>query len=261
VLLTCLLLAAAAAVAALPRPRRPLPLRAPVGAEARRAERTAAEGAPEVRHLLPACLLAAVAVAWVVGGAVGLVLGVAVVIGGPRLLAGLEPAAARERRRRLADDLPLALDLLAACLAGGATLPQAAASVGAALGGPVGRRLDRVAAALAVGSPVEEAWAALAGASPPGPADSRHRPTEPDPLAPAARALARAARAGAPVVSTLARLAQDARAAGRSRAELAARRAGVLAVVPLGLCFLPAFVLLGVVPVVAGLVGPMLASF
>jgi hypothetical protein len=30
----------------------------------------------------------------------------------------------------------------------------------------------------------------------------------------------------------------------------------VLAVAPLGLCFLPAFVLLGVVPVVAGLAGP-----
>jgi hypothetical protein len=36
---------------------------------------------------------------------------------------------------------------------------------------------------------------------------------------------------------------------------------GVLAVAPLGLCFLPAFVLLGVVPVVAGLAGPLLAGF
>ena len=43
-------------------------------------------------------------------------------------------------------------------------------------------------------------------------------------------------------------------------AEQAARRVGVLAVAPLGLCFLPAFVLLGVVPVVIGLAGPLLAT-
>jgi pilus assembly protein TadC len=32
-----------------------------------------------------------------------------------------------------------------------------------------------------------------------------------------------------------------------------AQRAGVLITVPLGLCFLPAFVCLGIVPVIAGL--------
>ncbi|MCW2777557.1 MAG: hypothetical protein JWN17_1282, partial [Frankiales bacterium] len=58
----------------------------------------------------------------------------------------------------------------------------------------------------------------------------------------------------------VARLAADARAEARSAAEQRARRAGVLAVAPLGLCFLPAFVLLGVVPVVVGLAGPLLAS-
>jgi hypothetical protein len=36
------------------------------------------------------------------------------------------------------------------------------------------------------------------------------------------------------------------------------RRAGVLAAAPLGLCFLPAFVLVGVVPVVTGLAGSFL---
>jgi hypothetical protein len=44
------------------------------------------------------------------------------------------------------------------------------------------------------------------------------------------------------------------------RDEQAARRVGVLVVAPLGLCFLPAFVLLGVVPVVLGLTGPLLAG-
>ncbi|MCU1692975.1 MAG: hypothetical protein JWM64_2066, partial [Frankiales bacterium] len=58
----------------------------------------------------------------------------------------------------------------------------------------------------------------------------------------------------------VARLAAEARASATARAEQRARRAGVLAVAPLGLCFLPAFVLLGVVPVVVGLAGPLLAS-
>lgn len=40
----------------------------------------------------------------------------------------------------------------------------------------------------------------------------------------------------------------------------APRRVGVLAVAPLGLCFLPAFVLLGIVPVVVGLAGPLFAT-
>jgi hypothetical protein len=35
---------------------------------------------------------------------------------------------------------------------------------------------------------------------------------------------------------------------------------GVLAVLPLGACFLPAFVLLGVVPAVLGLAAPLLDS-
>ncbi|MCA1721019.1 MAG: type II secretion system F family protein, partial [Actinobacteria bacterium] len=81
-----------------------------------------------------------------------------------------------------------------------------------------------------------------------------------DPLAPAARLLARAAEGGAPVADTVARLAQDARAVARAAGEQAARRVGVLVVAPLGLCFLPAFVLLGVVPVVLGLAGPLFAS-
>jgi pilus assembly protein TadC len=121
-------------------------------------------------------------------------------------------------------------------------------AVGAAVSGPCGDRLLAVGAALAVGSSPPEAWAELAAGS------------EEDPLAPAARMLARAAEGGAPVAETVARLAADARAGARSRDEQAARRVGVLVVAPLGLCFLPAFVLLGVVPVVLGLAGPLLAG-
>lgn len=175
--------------------------------------------------------------------------GVTLALAGPRLLGRLEPRAVRDERDRLVADLPLLLDLLSSCLAGGAALADAAGAVAVALPGPAGRRLGAVAAALAVGSPPDAAWLAL----------STGRPD--DPLAPAARALARAAFGGAPVAVAVTLLAADARAAARSRGEQAARRVGVLVVAPLGLCFLPAFVLLGVVPVVAGLAGPLFASF
>ena len=199
-----------------------------------------------------ACLVAGAALALLVGSWSGAVLGLAVAVAGPRLLARLEPRRDREERERLLQDLPLVLDLLASCLAGGAPLPAAAAAVAQAVGGPAGRRLGAVGAALAVGAPPGEAWMALAGEDP--------LRRDQDPLAPAARALARAADGGAPVASTVSRLAAEARAEQRSRAEQAARRVGVVAVAPLGLCFLPAFVLLGVVPVVVGLAGPLLRS-
>ncbi len=200
-----------------------------------------------------AFVLAGVGVAVLVSGPPGLVLGLAVAAMGPELLGRLESREQRAEREQLAADLPLLLDLLSACLTGGAALSRAAEAVAAAVPGPAGRRLAAVGSALAVGTAPPEAWRLLAGAG----ATARGE----DPLAAAARVLARAADGGAPVASAVSRLAAEARAEARARGEQAARRVGVLAVAPLGLCFLPAFVLLGVVPVVAGLIGPMLASF
>jgi pilus assembly protein TadC len=199
-----------------------------------------------------ASVLAGVAVAVVVTGVVGVGLGAVVAVAGPRVLARLEPRAVQERREQLRRDLPLTLDLLAACLAGGAALGTAADAVGRAVGGPAGERLLAVASALAVGVPAADAWGHLAGPEPGERAG--------DPFGPAARALGRAADGGAPVAAAVARLAVDVRADGRGRAEQAARRVGVLAVAPLGLCFLPAFVLLGIVPMVLSLAAPLLAS-
>lgn len=197
-----------------------------------------------------ACVLAGAALAVLVAPPVGVLLGLTAALAGPRLLGRLESRAVRADREQLLRDLPLVLDLLASCLAGGAALPSAAAAVAQAVPGPAGQRLAAVGAALAVGSPPGEAWAALAGAD-----------RDDDPWAPAARALRRAADGGAPVAAAVSRLAAEARADARSQAEQAARRVGVLAVAPLGLCFLPAFVLIGVVPVVVALAGPLLASF
>ena len=76
-------------------------------------------------------------------------------------------------------------------------------------------------------------------------------------LAPIADAVVRSARSGAPLARLLSRLADDLRRDHHRSVEVAARAAGVRAVAPLALCFLPAFLLLGVVPVVASLAGAL----
>ncbi|MGP3638669.1 type II secretion system F family protein, partial [Streptomyces sp. 24-1644] len=58
---------------------------------------------------------------------------------------------------------------------------------------------------------------------------------------------------GAPAAEPVARLAQAMRAERSSAAVARAQRAGVLITAPVGLCFLPAFLAIGVAPVVIGL--------
>ena len=190
-------------------------------------------------------VVGAVGVALAVGGRAGLLVAAVVAVATPRAVAALErpPDDAAE----LAAQLPLCLDLLAACLAGGAAPVDAVRAVAEAVPGACATRLSRVASALAVGCSPAEAWRRFADDG--GSAGA------------AARALARAADSGAPVADAVRRVAQDARRDARARAEQRARRAGVMAVGPLGACFLPAFFLLGVVPAVVGLAAPLLASF
>jgi pilus assembly protein TadC len=136
-----------------------------------------------------------------------------------------------------ARQIPAALDLLAACLSAGAAPAQALAAVGGAFDGEVGATLSAVARLTTLGAPIETAWSACLR-------DRR--------WAPIARAVVRAHYSGAALTDVLAHQAADRRRALRADAEAAAQRAGVRAVLPLGVCFLPAFVLVGVVPVVAG---------
>jgi len=137
--------------------------------------------------------------------------------------------------------LPAALDLFAACLAAGSPVPDALAETGAAAGGDVGAVLAAAATGMRQGAPARAAWAAALG-------------PEPVPaLAALGRACVRSERGGTPLQTVLTRLAGEQRAVVATRRQEAARRAGVLAVLPLGLCFLPAYLLLGVVPAVAGL--------
>lgn len=191
-------------------------------------------------------VLAGAGVLAVVGGPGGLLAGAVVAALCWRLLPEPPTAAARARGRELAAlarQLPLTADLLAGCLSAWCAPQQAAEAVAAAIGEPMASRLRLVADELAVGGAPEEVWARFGAA--PG-------------LEPLGRCLLRAAQSGAPPAAALGRLAGSAREARRAAAQARVRRAGVLATAPLGLCFLPAFVLVGVVPVVAGLTGGFL---
>jgi pilus assembly protein TadC len=70
----------------------------------------------------------------------------------------------------------------------------------------------------------------------------------------------RSARAGTSIATGFAELASQSREAAADAAAAAAERTGVLIAGPLGLCFLPAFVCLGIVPVVVGLAGRVLGG-
>ncbi|MBB0247323.1 hypothetical protein FNQ90_25180 [Streptomyces alkaliphilus] len=139
--------------------------------------------------------------------------------------------------------LPEAAGLLAACLAAGASPMAAAAAVGAALDGPLATALRRAAAELSLGGDPDRVWPRLGEI--------------PD-AARLARALRLADLSGAPVVRTVALLASEHRAREGRAARARVHRAGVLLTLPLGLCFLPAFLLIGVAPVVVGLARTLL---
>jgi pilus assembly protein TadC len=152
-------------------------------------------------------------------------------------------AAARRQAEAVASELPSAADLLATCLISGATPADALQTVAEATDGPLAARLRQVAGALRLGAEPADAW---------GPV------TRADPVAPLARAFIRSDATGAPIAETVTAVADDQRRVARWAAEAAARRAGVIAVGPLALCFLPAFILTGVVPVIVAVAGDVL---
>lgn len=169
--------------------------------------------------------------------------GLAVGIGVDRFLRRREPAEVRAARMRAMADLPLGADLLAAALRAGAPVDRAVSAVAAALGGPLGKCLDRVGRSLRLGAEPPEAWAHLA--SVPG----AHR---------LVAAAVRSSSSGGALARAFTRIADDLRGDRAVAVEAAAHRAGVLIVLPLGLCFLPAFVLAGLVPVVVAVLGDVL---
>jgi Flp pilus assembly protein TadB len=139
--------------------------------------------------------------------------------------------------------LALALDLVSAALMAGQTLP-AALDLSAPAAGSLSGSFTRVAGLLKLGADPADAWSAVA-------ADPR--------LAPVAAAAKRSASSGSRLAATFAQLAHDVREARAAVAQARAERVAVLIAAPLGLCFLPAFVCLGIVPTVIGVAGTVLS--
>lgn len=146
------------------------------------------------------------------------------------------------RRERPGQTEPLALaagwDLLSAGLRAGLPVPVAVWSVAEELPGTTGDTLRKVADLLALGADQVAAWEQALS----------HPET-----AELARAARRTARTGSGLALMAEDLAVETRAAAADHAQERAQRAAVWVTAPLGGCFLPAFLCLGVLPVVAGM--------
>ena len=137
------------------------------------------------------------------------------------------------------------LDVLAVCLTAGMAVASAAAATAPTSPPALAALLRRAADVLALGADPATAWSAA-----PGEVD-RHCEA-------LLRLARRSASSGAALADSVAELAVSVRQETADAARAAAERASVLIAGPLGLCYLPAFVCLGIVPVVAGLAGQVL---
>lgn len=167
-----------------------------------------------------------------------------------RGLGRLTPAAGTEAQAVEAPEPdPLAVattfDLLAACLRSGLPVSTAAAAASHSAPTSFGVALRKAADLLELGADATTAW------------DTVAQDPETEALARMAR---RSARAGSSMASAMTELAAAQRTRAEDASAAAAERAGVLISGPLGLCFLPAFICLGIVPVVIGLAGNVLGG-
>ncbi|MCX2732866.1 type II secretion system F family protein [Saccharopolyspora sp. NFXS83] len=149
--------------------------------------------------------------------------------------------AARQVRPDPVDPLVLAAgwDLLAAGMRAGLPPVVLVRAVAAEFTGTASAALREVAGLLELGADPAAAWEPAL----------RHPGT-----AELGRAARRTARTGSALAEVATELAAEARTALADRAQARAQRAAVWVAAPLGLCFLPAFLCLGVLPVVVGMV-------
>ncbi|MEG9224994.1 type II secretion system F family protein [Aeromicrobium sp. Sec7.5] len=139
--------------------------------------------------------------------------------------------------------VPLTLDLVAAALDAGRPPGAAVAAAARAMRGEVGAELADLASRLVTVADPARVWR-----------DATRHPN----LAPLARALVRAERSGAAPALVVTHAADDLRRRRQAEMTRRTRAGGVATALPLGLCFLPAFFLVGIVPTILGLVGSVL---
>jgi pilus assembly protein TadC len=185
-----------------------------------------------------------------------LLLAVALLIGGDSARVGRRlyrargaspPRPAESDRSR--DPLAVAssLEVFAACLTSGMAVATAAAATGPSAPQRLAGVLVRAADLLTLGADPATAWS-----DPDGSGDQR--------IEALLRLARRSASSGTALAQAVAELAEQSRLDAGDAAHAAAERASVLIAGPLGLCYLPAFLCLGIVPVVVGLAGDVLRS-
>ncbi|MDR0435759.1 MAG: type II secretion system F family protein [Propionibacteriaceae bacterium] len=130
------------------------------------------------------------------------------------------------------------LELLAAVVRSGAPLRAATATVAAVVSGPVGQRLREIRALTDIGLGDAEAWRSL-----------RDNPLWSE----VARQIAHGADSGAGLDLVLRRAASRQRDRVAAELLVQARRVGAKSALPLVTCYLPAFMLVGVLPIIGSL--------
>ena len=173
-----------------------------------------------------------------VGGMVGLVAGAGAAFASHRGLVTAEPPAVRRHREELTRDLPTGVQLLSATVAAGGAVEQGLELVADAFPGALAVEFRRLHHRFALGADPVTVWRDLG---------------RDDQLAPLGRAMVRSHESGAPVARSIAALGQELSDKARFDVEARAKSVDVKSAGPLGLCLLPAFVLIGVVPVVVSI--------
>jgi pilus assembly protein TadC len=179
-----------------------------------------------------ASALAGISAALLVGQPLAIAAGPTVFILSRALLRRLADRAAGPEPARVS---AFAVELVAACLDAGATPAAALQAAGEHVPGALGEALSSAADALSAGAPVEEAL------------------PEAGPLAPVAAVFRRSSQTGSAMSEQLIGAAAQLRADEQFERLAKAHRVAVLSALPLGLCMLPAFLVLAVVPAVMGL--------
>jgi Flp pilus assembly protein TadB len=183
----------------------------------------------------------AVAGSWLVAATAGPVVAAVVYVG----LGKLPGSSVQAENERIVAALPQACDLIAAALQAGLPLRNATEAVADSTPGPLGKALSQLCARVRLGASESEAWLDLSES--PG-------------LGQVGRELGRSLERGMAVSGLLAQLAEAARKEATNQAVVKARRVGVRSVMPLMVCFLPAFILLGIVPIIGGVIGGVIGN-
>jgi pilus assembly protein TadC len=166
-----------------------------------------------------------------------------------QIRAGVPVAKLTKHKAARPDPLAVAstLDLMAACLRSGMAVSTAAGATAPSAPPHLAWLLTRAADLLALGADPSTVW-------------SNPKLRQGEHVEALLRLARRSAASGIALAQSVAELATQCREDAADAARAAAERASVLIAAPLGLCYLPAFLCLGIVPVVAGLAGDVLRS-